>query len=427
MTGAAARTVCGPPSRAQLEKTAKLSGGTRRALAARMTQNAPPPFLEIGLALGLALSGCGGDGGGGGANDPMNPKAPYPRYSETTTATMLRTLPGGETKSYESRVAGTVTIGGEDFTRVVIGDDIASGGTSGVELIGNLVDKTTVEVIGAGFATTSAGVLGVPAYVSVRADEPITVDIEPPVGEAQAFSVSGSGVFGSPDGEPMAGTLSGTYTLEEVDVTVDSPMGAVDGCSHYRVEAMVPILFGVETPVNGDVWHHPNLGIVKAELEEPLAGLSVGLAGSRDVKLLDDGWATVARVASLGSGASESSFTLSTYDAEQAFNADKDTHAKMLLEVRFADEGMAKSETQPAVSELFATDIGYYPSMFVASPVSFLFPEENGAGYTHWIAFVDQAAKNQNVNGISYNITASYDAAAPPVRVAARILYKRIP
>jgi hypothetical protein len=379
----------------------------------------------VAVVLAGAFAGCGGDSGADG--EGTGAKDPFLRYSESTQFSLVRTLPDGTKESYSSRPTSEIEIDGATYTRLQVGDDISSGSGSGVEFAGTIIDEDTVEVVRGAFSTSSAALFGVPAYVSATADEPILIDIAPPVGEPQSFSVSGTSVFGTPDAEPQPGTVAGTYTLAETDVTVDTPVGAVAGCNHYTVDATVPLLFGVDTDVVGDVWYSPRLGLVKAELASPLDGLGVGFGGSNDARLLDDGWATVQRVAVLGLGAADASFAVSSYDVEQLYNADKDTHAKMLLEVRFADETLAKSDQQPAVIETFSTDFGYYPSMLVASPVSFLFPEDNDQGFTHWIAFVDQAAKNQTVNGISYNIDVTYDAGAPPVRVAGRVLYKRVP
>ena len=119
-------------------------------------------------------------------------------------------------------------------------------------------------------------------------------------------------------------------------------------------------------------------------------------------------------------------FTISTYDRAKKFDADKDTHAKMLLELRWAETDKAKKETKPYVQLKFGTMTGYFPSTLQRSTTSLLFPEENGKGYVHWFAFVDQAAKNQPVNGIAYQISVGHDPSFSNIRVAARIVYKRM-
>jgi len=118
-------------------------------------------------------------------------------------------------------------------------------------------------------------------------------------------------------------------------------------------------------------------------------------------------------------------FELSTYGCSGDFSADKMTHAKMLLELRFADEELAKTTTQPPVIVSFVTVFGYFPHQLVSSTVSIFHPEENGRGYTYWYALVDQAAKNvAGSDGISYGIeVAPADYMTNAVRATARIRY----
>jgi hypothetical protein len=119
-------------------------------------------------------------------------------------------------------------------------------------------------------------------------------------------------------------------------------------------------------------------------------------------------------------------FSLSTYDVAQTHDADKDTHAKMLLELRWADADRAATTDQPLVTETFRTVFGVFPSLLVPSPVSLFHPEENGLGYTFWVGYVDQAAKNEPINGISYAVDVSLpNSITHPVLVTARIHYAR--
>lgn len=380
--------------------------------------------LSAGVLL-LACAGEGGDGGGGdGSGVSADVKSAYPRYSLTTEVQYVASQPDGTPSVGVGRVIGDKTIGGQTYSRFAVGDtsDPTNGG---IELWGNLVKADAVEVRGGEYQVMAGSTLPVPGYVSATLDEAFVVEIEPPLGEPQAFSVAGSTVLGTRDAAPVPGTLQGTYTLEAKDVSVQAPMGTVNGCNHYTLQTALPMLFG-EMPVSADMYYHPQLGVVLAELAEPLTGLGLGYAGSRDVSELPNGRRSVQRLAVLGAG-SESRFDLSTYDANQDFDADKNEHAKMLLEVRWADEARAMTSEQPLVGTEFGTVFGYFPSMLVASQLSYFFPEENGLGYTHWIAFVDQAAKNEPQNGIAYRVSASYEPDSSPVRVTARIVYKRWP
>lgn len=261
-----------------------------------------------------------------------------------------------------------------------------------------------------------------------RPDAPITVELAPPIGVAQPFAVTGSTTLGSPDATPMTGEVTGSYTRTETGVTVDTPLGVVTGCDHFTATATVPFLFGATIEVSGDLWYSPQLGLVQATMAAPLAGLGMGLAGSYDKADLGDGWAAVTRVELHGGVNTDSAaFELSSLDYAGEFDADKNTHAKMYLEIRWADEAMAATDQMPFVSPEFGTVWGVFPFTLVMSPVSLLFPEDNARGLNHWIAYVDQAAKNEAENGIAYGVTVPYDPSFSGIRIAGRVIYKRLP
>jgi hypothetical protein len=70
-------------------------------------------------------------------------------------------------------------------------------------------------------------------------------------------------------------------------------------------------------------------------------------------------------------------------------DADKDSHAKMLVELRWADDAMAKTDKRPSIDPVFGTDTGMYSATLEQAPVSFLHPEENGKGYVYWYYYVE--------------------------------------
>ncbi len=68
-------------------------------------------------------------------------------------------------------------------------------------------------------------------------------------------------------------------------------------------------------------------------------------------------------------------------------------------------------------------DWGMFPHILVPSPIGIFHPEENGQGYTYWIALIDQAAKNEPQNGIAYHIAVtSPDYNSQDVRGSARMV-----
>jgi hypothetical protein len=123
-------------------------------------------------------------------------------------------------------------------------------------------------------------------------------------------------------------------------------------------------------------------------------------------------------------------FQISTYDdCGQQFDADKDEHAQMLLELRWDDDAKAKAGAPDTLGPMlhikFSTVWGEFFAAPVTMQVSALHPEENGQGFNYLYAFVNQAAKNESSNGISYNISVRVDSGASPIRATGRIYYKK--
>ncbi len=176
-------------------------------------------------------------------------------------------------------------------------------------------------------------------------------------------------------------------------------------------------------PIEMSVWYHPAFGVVKVQI--PMFEVGMDIDGEHDCgDPLADGFNAIQKVGVVEAGGER--FSLNVYDCAGDFAADKNTHAKMLLELRFADEDLAKSTTPPPVVEEFGTVFGYFPETLVQSPVSIFHPEENGHGFVYWYALVDQAAKNAaGDNGISYRIEVRpTDYQVSAVRATARIVYK---
>jgi hypothetical protein len=247
----------------------------------------------------------------------------------------------------------------------------------------------------------------------------VEVDLNPPVGVPQEVPLSATvSFFGA---APTLVETTATYTLVSDDETVETPMGTLSGVKLFTGSGSA-----LGQDLEGSVWYHPVYGIVAAETDFPdPVGLQGGLQGLLDPGDPDASTGVTQAVQAVGPG--NPIFELDTYDISGSFDADKNKHAKMLLELRWQDEAKAKDPSaQPGVYTEFGTVWGTYPHTLVGSPVSFLHPEENGKGYTFWIAYVDQAAKNESQNGIAYHIRVTGGDALPsPVQVSARIIYER--
>jgi len=152
------------------------------------------------------------------------------------------------------------------------------------------------------------------------------------------------------------------------------------------------------------------------------------MTDSSDCGSIDSsGYRTIRKVAVVDS--SSSSFKLDTYDCDgNQIAADKNTHAKMLLELRWADETMAQTDTQPLPNVEFGTTMGYFPNSMAESPASVFHPEENGKGFKYWYSYVSQAAKNEpGDNSTTYHISVRAVTGLSAVRVTGRIYYKVLP
>lgn len=123
-------------------------------------------------------------------------------------------------------------------------------------------------------------------------------------------------------------------------------------------------------------------------------------------------------------GPEAGSCTVSTYDETGSFNADKTQHARMLIEVRWADDARARSDDKPGTEVLFETVWGYFPNPGLArTETSALWPDESGQGCRFWSVRVDQGAANEPGDAIAYSIRASPGEGDADVLVRARIDY----
>jgi hypothetical protein len=371
------------------------------------------------LLLGCSSSDSSGDAA---ADDPYQAdKAPYGGWSATTEVSYDLSMLG-VSRPVLVRDRGPKIVGGVTYRRAVIGDP--SKPENGAEF---WIDATPDAITLAGLDVKT--ILGAPFVATL--DSAVKVALLPPVGAAQ--KVSGSAQIVS-DGDPTSRPIKvdGEYTLVDQNASVDTSVGTIGGCQHYA-GSLVPTGAGAPSgyegkTVTGDLWYHPSHGIVAVKSGAVM--LDMGMLESRDCHTPTTLGHNLVRKIGLLDGKSSPQFRLDTYSCSNAFDADKDSHAKMLLELRWAEDAKARQSSPigpPFVTLDFGTVAGSYPAQLVESPVSVLHPEENGKGYTYYIAYVDQAAKNEAINGISYHVGARVDAGFSPIRASARIYYKTLP
>lgn len=279
-----------------------------------------------------------------------------------------------------------------------------------------IVDRDTELVSIGGFSTTEA-LNGV--ALDVLLDEPVVLDVNVPIGEPQTVAVDGTITIGTPGfGTEGYLPLEGTYTVTSHDAVAPSPMGAVPGCHEITFE-------GSAGPfsMTGTVWGRDDLGFVHGEIDaDPFGTFSAGSEGY--VGWEEAGGTGIVQAEGVVSP-NAPTFVASTTRDQGIFDADKNVHAKMYLELRWLDEDKARSDEPPPVDVLFTAGWGYFPHALVASDTPYLHPEEADQGYTWWLAFVDEAAKNDpSENPIAFNVNVTHTSASPePVKVGAFLAY----
>ncbi len=372
------------------------------------------------LALGFVGMGCGSssDEGAGSVERPFEPAR------QTAVWSFNQTKFDGVQTTFTADWVGTKNIAGKEYGRLQagsFGDPLPPEGTEvWIDWKENEVTFGGGEVY---FPVAGVNAPGTP-LVSGTTDAPVTIDLNPPLGVPQTFQATGSATLGdgTDPNNPYAVDAEVTYTLVETDVTVETSVGDVAGCRHFTGSASA---YGMD--FEGDAWYHPTLGMVAGHINWPEPnGTTLDLLGIQDFAEGGPDTGDIQAVGVIGPGSAP--FKLDTYDVNGELDADKDRHAKMLLEIRWADDEMARSDTPPAAVVEFGTLWGFFPFQLVQSPISIFHPEENGKGYNYWVTLVDEAAKNESFNGIAYHITVSpADYASSKMRVTARILYRKAP
>jgi hypothetical protein len=378
--------------------------------------------MVTGLVTALMVAGaCASD------SESSDVKRPWEAASAGTHYQFQGQLSGGRTTTVQTAQVGTVVIGGVEYTtqQLAAGAGAAEGALEvATSLQGQTLTVAAVSIWappGAPLPADTPLVPQGPPLVSGSFDEPAHLNLGAPIGVPQTLTVSGTAVFGDPANPVTSQQAQGTveYTRVADDVVAQTAMGPVAGVSHYTGTLTIG-----DTVLTGAAWYHPELGAIAMEVDfPPPTGLRFDFLGSADYGG-PGGTNTIQAMAVLTP--ERPNFSLSTYDVAQTHDADKDTHAKMLLELRWADADRAATTDQPLVTETFRTVFGVFPSLLVPSPVSLFHPEENGLGYTFWVGYVDQAAKNEPINGISYAVDVSLpNSITHPVLVTARIHYAR--
>lgn len=387
-------------------------------------------LLSFVAAVLLSFTGCD-DGGGSSKSDV---KQPYGKPTKNVFTRMFFSGNSGtNVKSVIGRVVGTTTVSGTEYQRYLIShanadnlpDNVAATNTELWVTPFPMGDDGKVTIAGGNYHDNRIAGTVTPTF---------TIDMKAPIGEEQPVDTTYTGTL--PD---VAGTytvaVQGTYKVVSHDESVATQAGTVNQCTHVTAAGTLtgdglPAIVK-DITLTGEFWFHDSFGVVKARI--PALGVDWSYEESWDVDDVDGEYRTIKRSGVVND--SNPSWELSTDQVNGKWDADKMTHAKMLLEVRWADDETAKNSTQPvathpAVRIEFSTAWGTFFYQMTESPVSIFHPEDNGKGYKFYYAYVDEAAKNEpGDNGIIYQIRVQTTdpSVTPDIKATGRIYYHTIP
>ncbi len=384
-------------------------------------------WLVAGLGALATLIGCAAStssgGGGGTADVQINKDIAYDPPTNLDHWQYTITHTDGTSQVVTLRSAGDKVIDGKTYTRLQIGTvpTMVNDPSASYLEVWAQPQGTTVIVAGGEVHYNALGLPPGTPDMTLNMTPPLALETNLPVGVPQSITGTGSILLGDPKtAVPVLETATGIVTLVSTTETVQTAMGPKTA-AHYT--GAVTIL---DQPASGDLWTVSGLGVVQA------SGTWPGLPGNVKDAILGiisaggtamDGDHTVASQEGMLT-TSSTKFKLDTYDIDGGIYADKNTHANMLLELRWADPEKAKTATPPPVTTEFGTTMGYFPSTQVDSPISVLHPDENGKGYHFWTSLVNQAAKNEPGGPeTTYHIYATFTGGADAVRASGQLNY----
>jgi len=351
--------------------------------------------------------------------------SPYGVLTGDTVGTLRGTVPLVPAKRFVLGATATRTIGTETFVQITGG--WGAGAADGLDASSQ--ESLSVVIARPTPTTLKIAEVSHPGFAKAVFDPPLGFDLDTPVGEKVTYE--GGGSFQMKPDDPMkpaTGKLD--LTVVEKGATVGTESGVVAGTQHLTGTIQisgdgVPDIVR-DVPVEGDLWVHPDLGIVKVAV--PSLGIGVGWEGVHDCAKANIGDLASCR-ASAVVDTNLPLFRVSTNDRSGVADADKMQHAKMLLELRYANEDDAIHRTDtPNVQIAIGNTYGVYSGGVSPYPFSIVHPEEKAKGYRDWSNSIDSADKYApGPNGIEYYTQVKHVAGTPPVRVTARLIYHLAP
>lgn len=257
--------------------------------------------------------------------------------------------------------------------------------------------------------------------IKVIFSEPVKFDVEPSDGVEQVVNAKGRLDIG---GTVINFDDKIHYKLVNSKERIELPLYVVEDCKHYYGYTMI---YGKKTEV--DIWYKPGLGLVDFRARSEL--LDAYYEGKMDsytnVIYIDDSTILIKSENILGLDGGPQIFELNTFSVNNKLDADKNTHAKIWVEVREVDSDKAKSGFYPSVWHEVGVHDGVFSetySQLNRSSVSLFHPEEKGENFIYWNLLVDKGAKNSEGDSTFYYAKVGLSTTNAKVRVSGAILYK---
>ncbi|MBK7582676.1 MAG: hypothetical protein IPI67_21075, partial [Myxococcales bacterium] len=308
----------------------------------------PWRVLAAVSVVACATLGCGSDDSSSTNAPGDEPKATYGPPSKQTVSKFQRANPDGTNRDVESHVVGEKTIGGTSLWRTRIGD-FSGAAPSGSEAW--IVQPNADTLLFGGGEIYSQDILPSPdptqPSASVELSTPLKIDLAGTVGQAVPVTVDTTlRVLG----QDVPVKISATITLESANETLTTLAGVLHGTRKFvgtgsADNPALKTLIGGDS-LNAAVWYHPGLGMVRATVTLPNKGdFDFDFIGTSEYGNATSGTNRIQAMAVLNT---LESLNLDTYDVNGQFDADKQTHAKMMIEARFLDEAKAASSNLSA-------------------------------------------------------------------------------
>lgn len=331
----------------------------------------------------------------------------------------------GATEAAAARVVGVSPIGGQLYDRLQVGrlpDRDADPSAEYAELWVQ-PDDTVLQLAGFAVFNRAFGLKPGLADLSVTLAPPLRIASNVAVGVPQALTATAMLQVGDPQKRaPTQQAVTLFVHLLAVGETVATGVGIQGETAHFRAEMA---LAGATAVL--DLWLRSGTGVVRADaswpgLPGPNKGATLGLTGLGGVAHSGD--RTIANAESL-LGPGHVTFRLDTWDVDGGAFADPLSPARCLLELRWADPSLARSDLPPPVASEFGVGSAYLAANLVELPLSTFHPEDNGQGLHFWVALVDIPASTQANPPLSaLRVRSQHSGKASDVRVSALIEYR---